>query len=513
MEQILYLSLYGTLFLLLGFCVGSFLNVVIWRLPHLGREVLYLEKTGKLTLSWPPSHCPTCDKKIRWYYNIPLGGWLVLRGRCAGCKTLIPIRYPLVELGTGVIFAALFLAYFRYDFSSLSTSPFKVGKIFLVHPILLHLLFVSLVLSASAIDADWYIIPLSIPILITVLSLLLTPMMQWRPDLLPYLDPSGPLAWPTLGAFFGLIVANVLLWFRIIPRSFEQYNEALAAEEKKLHEIKNDSKKEKAPDSASPAKAVAVGVQSHSDVAPGSSLPVAPGGAASPAQDSPQRMTPPPRTKRIWPSIAASLLMMAGAVAAWYYLSAIYAGPLALFAGILIFLVGVLPRQADTPDVTDEVLAEINVPNARIEILKEAFFLAFPLVGAMIGVLVQQNQWMVPPVPYGRLLGVIFGFLIGGGLVWAIRILGTLGFGKEAMGLGDVHLMAAVGCVLGAANVSIAFVLAPFLGLMWAAVLAVARRPNILPYGPWLSVSSIMCLLIGKPILNWYITRFFAEVK
>lgn len=502
MEQILYLSLYGTLFLLLGFCVGSFLNVVIWRLPHLGREVLYLEKTGKLTLSWPPSHCPTCDKKIHWYQNIPLAAWLVLRGKCAGCKTRIPVRYPLVELGTGVIFAALFLAYFRYDTQSLSASPFKVGRVLLGHPIMLHLLFISIILSASAIDADWFIIPLSLPILVIIASFLVTPAMQWRPDLLPYLDPTGPLAWPTLGACVGLGIANLLLYFRIIPRSFEQYNEALAAEEKKKHEIKAEVKPETKPDAKT--------LPANGTDATGAANTVT---QVTPAAPVAERMAPPPKIRRIWPSITISLLLIGGAVAAWRYLPALYAGPLAMLAGILIFLIGVLPRQEDAPDVTDEVLAEINVPNARIEILKEAFFLAFPAVGAMIGVLVAQNSWMVQPVPYGRLLGVMFGFLVGGGLVWGTRILGTLGFGKEAMGLGDVHLMAAVGCILGASNVTMAFVIAPFFGLMWAAVLAIAKRPNILPYGPWLSVSSMLCLLVGKPLVEWYLQTFFPPMQ
>lgn len=512
MEQILYLSLYGTLFLLLGFCVGSFLNVVIWRLPHLGREVLYLEKTGKLTLSWPPSHCPMCDKKIRWYQNIPLLAWLVLRGKCAGCKTRIPVRYPLVELGTGIIFAALFLAYFRFDNVSLTASPFKVGRVLLGHPILLHLFFISIVLSASAIDADWYIIPLVLPILVIIAAFIFTPAMQSRPDLLPYLDPAGPLAWPTMGACVGLVIANILLWLRIIPRSFEQYNEALAAEEKKKHEIKAEAKQGPKPE---PKSAQAVAAAPAASSVP---TPTAPGASAAtivaspaPAKPTAERMAPPPKTIRIWPSLTISILLILGAVVAWRYLKPEYAGPLALFAGILIFLIGVLPRQEDSPDVTDDVLAEINVPNARMEILKEAFFLAFPAVGAMIGVLVQQNEWFMPPIPYGRLLGVMFGFLVGGGLVWGTRILGTLGFGKEAMGLGDVHLMAAVGCILGAANVSIAFVIAPFFGLLWAAVLAVARKPNILPYGPWLSVSSMLCLLIGKPLALWYLQTFFPQ--
>lgn len=80
---------------LLGLIVGSFLNVVVWRVPR-----------GESVIS-PPSHCPSCDTPIRPYDNVPVVSWLVLRGRCRDCRAPISPRYPLVELGTGVLFAAM----------------------------------------------------------------------------------------------------------------------------------------------------------------------------------------------------------------------------------------------------------------------------------------------------------------------------------------------------------------------------------------------------------------------
>lgn len=79
---------------LFGLLIGSFLNVVIWRLPR-----------GE-SLSHPPSHCPSCGHAIRAYDNIPVVSWLILRGKCRDCNAPIAIRYPLVELGTGLAFAA-----------------------------------------------------------------------------------------------------------------------------------------------------------------------------------------------------------------------------------------------------------------------------------------------------------------------------------------------------------------------------------------------------------------------
>jgi leader peptidase (prepilin peptidase) / N-methyltransferase len=79
----------------MGLLIGSFLNVVVWRVPR-GESVVH-----------PPSHCPSCDTPIAPRDNVPLLSWLLLRGRCRSCGTAISARYPLVELLTGVLFAGL----------------------------------------------------------------------------------------------------------------------------------------------------------------------------------------------------------------------------------------------------------------------------------------------------------------------------------------------------------------------------------------------------------------------
>lgn len=80
---------------LVGLMIGSFLNVVIWRVPR-----------GESVVS-PPSACPRCETPIRPRDNVPVLGWLILRGACRDCKEPISARYPLVELGTGVLFAVV----------------------------------------------------------------------------------------------------------------------------------------------------------------------------------------------------------------------------------------------------------------------------------------------------------------------------------------------------------------------------------------------------------------------
>src|SRR5438270_741255 len=81
----------------LGLAVGSFLNVVIYRVPR-----------GESVVS-PPSHCPRCDSAILARHNVPVLGWLVLRGQCHRCRLPISVRYPVVEATTGVLFAAVAL--------------------------------------------------------------------------------------------------------------------------------------------------------------------------------------------------------------------------------------------------------------------------------------------------------------------------------------------------------------------------------------------------------------------
>jgi leader peptidase (prepilin peptidase)/N-methyltransferase len=114
---------------LLGLAVGSFLNVVIHRVPR-----------GE-SLARPGSHCPHCGNAVRNRHNIPVLGWLLLRGRCADCKAPISARYPLVEAGTAALFIAV-AAKFGWSWEL---------------PAYLYLAAVSIALAA--IDLDVYRLP------------------------------------------------------------------------------------------------------------------------------------------------------------------------------------------------------------------------------------------------------------------------------------------------------------------------------------------------------------------
>jgi len=96
----------------LGACIGSFLNVVAYRLPR------------RKSLVHPPSHCPRCECLIRWHDNIPVIGWIKLWGKCRNCRMPISIRYPCVEAISSILFCGIFILLGQLDDISLA---FQVG--------------------------------------------------------------------------------------------------------------------------------------------------------------------------------------------------------------------------------------------------------------------------------------------------------------------------------------------------------------------------------------------------
>jgi len=376
----------------LGATTGSFLNVVVYRLPL------------ELSIIRPSSHCPVCKHPISWYDNIPIFSWFILRGRCRYCKESFSFRYPLIELFTALMFVALYWVYFQGTLRELMP-PFEQGGwlIYMGHIVLLCAL-----LASSLIDAEHWIIPLAASYTAALAGLLLSMLWpywtQAQPDqlwrLVPYASARSGAA--AFGGGLGLIIALALLKFGILQRSFAQFEQ--------LQEIPDEDTKE-------------------------------------------------------------------------------------------------------NPAVTDTKI-ELNI---RREMLWEIGFLA-PVVGCglvVMWILTRESwlgQWWLEIITEQKwlsgLLGSVFGFMIGGAVVWATRILGTLAFGREAMGLGDVHLMAAVGAVLGWASPTIAFFVAPFLGLGWALARLVLHRSREIPYGPFLSIGTLMVMIFHDQIVNYFIASF-----
>lgn len=133
-----------------GAVVGSFLNVCICRMPK------------EESVVTPPSHCPKCNYRIRWYDNIPLVSYLMLRGRCRGCGTRISLQYPLVELINGLLTLALFL---RFGLS------LTFGVLFL---------FCSALVVITFIDLEHQIIPDEISLPGIVIGFTLSFFLPWN---------------------------------------------------------------------------------------------------------------------------------------------------------------------------------------------------------------------------------------------------------------------------------------------------------------------------------------------
>jgi len=160
---------------LAGLCIGSFLNVCIWRIPR------------DESIVWPGSHCPACGHPIAPWDNLPLLSWLILNGRCRHCRAPISPRYFLVELLTGALFTALWL----------------VHGVSVLTPV--YLIFAAALVMATFIDLDHLILPdrvtLGGMILGPVLSFAL-PALQGQTDRLPALAHS----------LLGLALGYGLLW-------------------------------------------------------------------------------------------------------------------------------------------------------------------------------------------------------------------------------------------------------------------------------------------------------------
>ncbi len=132
----------------LGLLIGSFLNVVIHRVP-LG-----------LSVAFPPSHCPGCETQIKPWDNIPVLSYLWLRGRCRSCRSSISLRYPAIELVTGLLFVAIASRFGPTAWTAV------------------HCLFAAALIAAAMIDYDHQIIPDSISLGGLALALLLIPALN-----------------------------------------------------------------------------------------------------------------------------------------------------------------------------------------------------------------------------------------------------------------------------------------------------------------------------------------------
>jgi leader peptidase (prepilin peptidase)/N-methyltransferase len=172
-----------------GTVVGSFLNVCIYRIPW--------EKS----VIWPGSRCPRCLSPIAARDNIPILGWIALRGECRSCGARISARYPFVEFLVGFLFVGLFLVDVVYG----PRGRYGHEVVRPMATMAYHAVFVSLLVAASFIDYDLYIIPDRITINGMIMGVLLGTVFPWiRPE-----PSTASTAWEGFKVgMFGLLVAG-----------------------------------------------------------------------------------------------------------------------------------------------------------------------------------------------------------------------------------------------------------------------------------------------------------------
>lgn len=389
----------------MGACVGSFLNVVIWRLPR-GESIVF-----------PGSHCPSCGRAIAWYDNIPLVSWIVLRARCRHCKVPISPRYLLVEAVTAVMVCGMFVWFYIIQLRSGAGDIRETWPMFLAHAVL----FCGL-LACSLVDIESWIIPLEVCWVASLVGIVCAGASPRPEGFVTAVSPTaGAIA---LAALVGLGVAMLLVRYGYIQRSF------LDADDRVVVEPPAKPKCESAKTGKGKGK------KSRKDKKP----------AKSEARPAPIRSIAFGKEHGISPrrEILREVLFLAPAIA------------LAVAAWLLV---------------------------TQVAPVRDAWLgLTDPL----------QNPWALHLT---TVLAAMFGYLIGGLWIWAFRIFGTLGFGREAMGLGDVHILAAVGAVCGWVVPSIAFFLAAILALAWAMTVFLTRKQRELPYGPWLAAGAFVTVL------------------
>ncbi len=197
---------------MLGSCVGSFLNVVAYRLP-LGMSVV-----------WKPSHCPRCQHAIRMRDNVPVFGWLLLGGRCRDCGQPIAARYAVVELALGLSYFLLaYVELFRggANLPGGPLSPFggAIDNVYYPNWPLLglyayHAALLSLLMAMLLIDLDGYRVPRRLVMIGLVLGLLPAAVWPWLHPTLAHslLEPGGTIGPFKAGLYqaIGMLVGALL---------------------------------------------------------------------------------------------------------------------------------------------------------------------------------------------------------------------------------------------------------------------------------------------------------------
>ncbi|MBP7934428.1 MAG: A24 family peptidase [Phycisphaerae bacterium] len=537
MDFTLYCSV---LVLSVGGCIGSFLNVVIYRWPR-----------GISTRHPSRSFCPSCEHPIRWRDNIPVLSYILLRSRCRHCHRPISLQYPLVELATALAFLIIYDAFFVTSLRE------GVGEVSADWPLLIaHLVLAAGLIALSVMDLESYIVDINLTWLVSLVGIL--GHAFWTPRASqPYpgatdFDLGGQGGWirpETSQAAMALAVAVGLAigWFiylrgRHLDVAEEHVDATQAEPPTPLRDIPSDL--------AGPPLEKGVLEESQPQGQDQAPLPV---------QDVPPR--PAQGTAQPLPTSGnyrwLGLIPLTGLLVAYVVLMLmepstafktrlaqmgdwpwigrllqpmLQASVLHLVLGVLACFVGLsLAASHPQPEADSEIVDAIwgEAPSARAMAIDELRLLG-PAI--LLGLLALTATWFSggrdsqsrvfqllhwQPIgqwqPLWGLATGLVGWVIGGAIGWLSRIFFTLAFGKEALGMGDVHIMAAAGAVAGWPVVFLGFFLAAPLALLALVVIAIRRQARALPYGPWLALGFFIALIFQDTLLKHLRIRWLFE--
>ena len=433
----------GLFIWLFGLCVGSFLNVVAYRLPR------------DLSISSPSrSFCPHCGTTLRWSDNLPLVGWLRLGGRCRTCRAAISCQYPIVEAACGLAFV---LVYYL-----LLVRPMRVGLDAPALPGDLPLLLAWLTMAAALlVCAVIDIVSYSVDVRVTLVAL-------WIGLLCYAVWPRASVVTPIGAAPAGAAATAAMLVSAVMLR---RWTAGLPSE----------------PDQPEPD----AGIDS------------------SASETARPRLVQTLLALALLVVTAATMFTQPGLTAGPHFIS-----PFGLAGVAALFLVMVAAASAERP-ADDEIhqAVEDESPHARRVALAELVWL-LPALLAGVGVYVllawvpvAGRGWAAiatfsPGAGIAPLAGIayaLFGAAVGAAAGWAVRIVFTLAFGREAFGTGDIFILAAAGACAGWDIALLGFLLAIAVALLaWMGSLLL-KRTAMIAFGPPLALGMLLALLVNQP--------------
>jgi prepilin signal peptidase PulO-like enzyme (type II secretory pathway) len=508
-----------------GACVGSFLNMLVYRLP---RERSLLRPRH--------SYCPDCESPIAWYDNIPLISYVALGGRCRHCRGTIPIRYPLIEclcaLGFMLIADAFYVGSVRPDLQS--PHAFGVtGQVAGSWPLLFgHLVMVAALLAVGAMDLEEYYVDVRLTWLIVLVGLGLSLTKGLCTIMAPTVSPTA--AGVTVAATVGLAISWSLmqLWSRRRMESTEEGLQDIAGETHLTAGRSSDRAAAGWP--SAEGKHLPGLAESDKILEPSESLledlgESSEGSTRFSARESVNSPTAGAgrQSSPLWGCLLAvlgllAMLLWALSVSfrkldgpAWV------SAPLRLglaYTALFVALLGASIRWRPADRSIVEAI-ESERSQARCIAVWELIFLSpAVLLGAGMWYwltrgggqpateqLAAMLAWPrgLPWQPLHGLAWALLSMLIAGGIGWATRIVFTLILGKEALGLGDVHIMWAAGAVVGWGVVGLGFFAGAFLAVAGMILMLGFKRSRAIPFGPWLALGLLLIVLAREPVIRW----------